>query len=81
MKLSRMLDRMDEAMLIKWIKENQYDFDIVPVKPTKEMRQAFHESLEEHENGEECFGSPDDQWLAMLNANTSQLVKELQNER
>ena len=67
MKLSNLFDKYDEQAVIKLLKENQYNFDVVPVKPTREMRKAFHESLEKHEQGEESFGSPDDQWLAMLN--------------
>ena len=68
MKINALFDAMDESAVIKWMKENQHNFDIVPVKPTKEMRESFHVSLDMHENGEERFGSPDDQWLAMLNA-------------
>lgn len=67
MKISRLFDLYDEQAVLKLLKEKQYDFDIVPVRPTKEMRNAFHDSLERHEHGEERFGSPDDQWLAMLN--------------
>lgn len=67
MKISKLFDHYDEQAVLKLLKEKQYDFDIVPVRPTKEMRAAFHDSLEKHERGEESFGSPDDQWLSMLN--------------
>ena len=38
----------------------------VPIEPTVEMREAFHESYEDFEN---CVGEcPDSQWKAMLRA-------------
>ncbi|MES4613556.1 hypothetical protein V2154_13340 [Ewingella sp. CoE-038-23] len=39
---------------------------LVPIEPTVEMREAFHESYEDFEN---CVGEcPDSQWKAMLRA-------------
>lgn len=41
-------------------------WQLVPVEPTPEMREAFHEATERYEDG---FGeSPDSQWQAMLRA-------------
>lgn len=76
MKISKMIEQMDMGAMVQWLIDNQYNFDIVPVRPTKEMRRAFHNSLEKHENGEECHGSPDDQWLAMLNEHKSVVKKQ-----
>lgn len=43
---------------------------LVPLEPTAEMREAFHESYERYEDGvDEC---PDDQWKAMLAAAPAQ---------
>jgi hypothetical protein len=45
-------------------------FALVPLEPTAEMREAFHESYERYEDGvDEC---PDDQWKAMLAAAPAQ---------
>jgi len=41
-------------------------YRLVPEKLTREVRQAFHESMERHEDGDEIEGCPDDQWNAML---------------
>jgi len=43
-------------------------WELVPVEPTPEMREAFHEAHEECENPEGVIGpgSPDHQWRAML---------------
>ncbi|OWP50244.1 hypothetical protein [Pseudomonas nitroreducens] len=41
-------------------------FALVPLEPTTEMREAFHNSYELYEDGvDEC---PDDQWKAMIAA-------------
>lgn len=42
---------------------------LVPVEPTRAMREAFHEAHEEWESGDNWrLDSPDHQWRAMLAA-------------
>lgn len=44
-------------------------WQLVPVEPTKEMREAFHEAHEEWESGDNWrLDCPDHQWSAMLAA-------------
>lgn len=44
-------------------------WQLVPVEPTKAMREAFHEAHEEWESGDDWrLDSPDHQWRAMLSA-------------
>lgn len=62
----KQLLNLDNGSAIEWLIENQYDFAIVPRVPTKEIRMAFHESMDDFNNGVEDVGSPDDQWKVMI---------------
>jgi hypothetical protein len=67
MRVSRLIDLADMGAVAQWLVDNQHDFDIVPRTPTKQMRGAFHASMDDHNDGIEYVGCPDDQWTAMLN--------------
>ena len=41
-------------------------YALVPIEPTREMREAFHDSYEDYENGD--ASCPDAQWKAMIAA-------------
>lgn len=61
--LSQLVD-LDTGSAIDWIIENQYKFELVPVEPTMEMREAYHEAQERYED---CDGeAPDSHWRAMI---------------
>jgi hypothetical protein len=59
---------MDISEVMDWLLENAWDFALVPREPTVEMRHAFHSSMDEHKEGNEIEGAPDDQWDAMIKA-------------
>jgi hypothetical protein len=44
------------------------NFAVVPRSLSRDMRIAYHESIERHEDCQEDLGCPDDQWTAMLEA-------------
>lgn len=44
------------------------NFAVVPRSLSRDMRIAYHESIEKHEDCQENLGCPDDQWTAMLEA-------------
>ncbi|GIU39129.1 hypothetical protein TUM4637_40810 [Shewanella hafniensis] len=58
------LVEMDMGSAVDWLIENQYDFALVPKKPTEAMCEAFHQAQEEWDEG--GVDSPDHQWNAML---------------
>ena len=62
------LSRLQSLMSEGW--------QLVPVEPTKEMREAFHEAHEEWESGDDWqLDCPDHQWRAMLAAAPKTEVK------
>jgi len=71
MKISKLINEMNAGEAVDWLIENEPKFAIVPRELTKDMRVAFHESIEDHENCNEDKGSPDDQWDSMIEAHES----------
>ncbi len=60
---------MDAAAATDWLQENKDKIVLAPRELNPEIRQAFHESKEDFDEGiNEIKGSPDDQWDAMVSA-------------
>ncbi len=66
MKIGKLINEMHAGEAVDWLIENELKFAIVPRELTKDMRIAFHKSMEYHENCNEAKGYPDDQWDAMI---------------
>ena len=47
---------------------NEGNFVVVPRSLKRDMRIAYHESIERHEDCQEYLGCPDGQWTAMIEA-------------
>jgi hypothetical protein len=59
----------DIAKITELEKERDEDnFVVVPRSLNRDMRIAYHESIERHEDCEEYLGCPDDQWTSMIEA-------------
>lgn len=65
MKIADLL-QMQMGDAIDWLEKYQHDIVLAPRELTTEIRIAFHDSMEKHEDGEEIEGCPDDQWNAMV---------------
>lgn len=70
MQLKDMLNS-DMGDVIDWIEKNQHDFVIVPRELTRKARQAYHDSIERHEDCQGIKGCPDDQWDVLLDELTN----------
>lgn len=58
--------KSDMGTVAEWLIENCDKFALVPREPTIQMRHAFHESMQEFEDGIQEEGCPDDQWKSMI---------------
>lgn len=65
MNINKLL-KMEMGEAIGWLISNQHDFTIVPREPTIAMRIAYHESMDDFNDGIEKLGQPDDSWSAMI---------------
>lgn len=50
------------------VAESNSRWKLVPIEPTREMREAFHTAHDEAESGDFRVYSPDHEWQAMLAA-------------
>ena len=53
---------------LKEQERDKHNFAVVPRSLNRDMRIAYHESIERHEDCQEDLGCPDDQWTAMIEA-------------
>ena len=72
LKIVKLQERIAELEeIVKALKEQERDkhnFAVVPRSLNRDMRIAYHESIERHEDCQEDLGCPDDQWTAMIEA-------------
>lgn len=62
----RELAKMAKELLA--LRNAREGWQLVPIEPTREMREAFHTAHDEAESGDFRVYSPDHQWQAMLAA-------------